>query len=732
MPLPGQGNLNPTLYWAAHNLPAAFHDITAGDNIVPCTVGTPDCSNGSLGYAAGPGYDLVTGLGSIDAYALMIHLYNSTSISLTANPAQILASGTTLLTATVTASPGLIPSGLVTFSAGATVLGKVALNPSGVASLVVNGSTLGIGSRQITAVFAESLGFLGSSAAVTVNVTTPAVWNSNVIPSSGPNPVYQQPADSNGNTWFYTLKLSEVAGVATTLTSLAIDGIDSPSLIQSYFKTATLPALGTLSVVLSDKGVPRTRTYLFGGMDAGGVKWSRQLVVPYLASQSGSMAQIASAGKWDTSLTLVNLGSVAAQSTLSFFGESGTPLSLPFSFPQNAGSQFTGSTVDQTVNPQAVRILDTTGPDSQPVDVGWAKLITTGDINGFAIFSFPDPKWRAVVPLETRNAGSYLLAFDNTGTLSTGLAIANLSTQSANVSVIIRDDKGTQMDTQVIPLSGHGHTSFMLNAKYGTTIGKRGTVEFRTPVGGQISVLGLRANGPALTTLPVLANTDANGGSLTHVAYHGGFTTVFTLVNTGTSAADATLNFYGEDGAPLNVPLLFPQAGPSLTASTLTRTIPAGATLVIETQAQDNLPTVVGSAQLTTTGSVSGFGIFRWITFGQEASVPLETRAAGAYVLVFDNTGGLATGLALASTSSQAANIQLTLRDDAGNLLGSPIISLAAQGHASFVLAQSFPVTAGKRGTVEFTAPPGGQISAVGLRAPSVGGLITTIPVLAK
>jgi len=186
MPLPGQGNLNPTLYWAAHNLPAAFHDITAGDNIVPCTVGTPDCSNGSLGYAAGPGYDLVTGLGSIDAYALITHLFNSTSIDLTANPAQILASGTTLLTATVTSSPGLIPSGLVTFSAGATVLGKVALNPAGVASLAVNGSTLGIGSRQISAVYADSVGFLGSSAMVTVNVTTPAVWTSNVVPSSTP------------------------------------------------------------------------------------------------------------------------------------------------------------------------------------------------------------------------------------------------------------------------------------------------------------------------------------------------------------------------------------------------------------------------------------------------------------------------------------------------------------------------------------------------------------------
>jgi hypothetical protein len=39
-------------------------------------------------------------------------------------------------------------------------------------------------------------------------------------------------------------------------------------------------------------------------------------------------------------------------------------------------------------------------------------------------------------------------------------------------------------------------------------------------------------------------------------------------------------------------------------------------------------------------------------------------------------------------------------------------------------------VTAGKRGTIEFQTPGGGQISALGIRA--AGSVITTIPVLAK
>jgi len=60
-----QGNANPSLYalatGQAHGGPAAFHDITSGNNSVP----------GVTGFNAGTGYDLVTGLGSVDANVLL-------------------------------------------------------------------------------------------------------------------------------------------------------------------------------------------------------------------------------------------------------------------------------------------------------------------------------------------------------------------------------------------------------------------------------------------------------------------------------------------------------------------------------------------------------------------------------------------------------------------------------------------------------------------------------------
>ena len=64
----GQGNFNPVLYRLAANPATAasiFHDITTGS--IACVPGATGCSAaGESGFAATPGYDQATGLGSID------------------------------------------------------------------------------------------------------------------------------------------------------------------------------------------------------------------------------------------------------------------------------------------------------------------------------------------------------------------------------------------------------------------------------------------------------------------------------------------------------------------------------------------------------------------------------------------------------------------------------------------------------------------------------------------
>src|SRR5260370_31334000 len=173
----------------------------------------------------------------------------------------------------------------------------------------------------------------------------------------------------------------------------------------------------------------------------------------------------------------------------------------------------------------------------------------------------------------------------------------------------------------------------MLNGNYAITKGKRATIDFATPLSGNISALGLRANGSALTTLPVLANVTAGGGSMAQVASGGGWQTTFTLVNTGTSLAQAQLSFFDNNGNALSLPVTLVQSGNLITDSTITQPIAAGAALVVLSQGSNTGPAVVGSAQLTTDGNVGGFAIFRYTPTGKEAVVPLEVGNGSRYVL---------------------------------------------------------------------------------------------------
>jgi subtilase family serine protease len=68
-----QGNFNQALYSLAAEptkYAAIFHDITTGRNAQPCTAESKGCVGGLVGYEATAGYDLVTGLGSVNGGAL--------------------------------------------------------------------------------------------------------------------------------------------------------------------------------------------------------------------------------------------------------------------------------------------------------------------------------------------------------------------------------------------------------------------------------------------------------------------------------------------------------------------------------------------------------------------------------------------------------------------------------------------------------------------------------------
>lgn len=104
----GSGNINPVLYPLAARSPAAFHDVTGGNNAVPFS---PACvASTQIGYDAAAGYDLATGLGSIDAFRLVTNWTSVTPAS-TANAATSVDFSIAFKTTQITVKRGSCGSG---------------------------------------------------------------------------------------------------------------------------------------------------------------------------------------------------------------------------------------------------------------------------------------------------------------------------------------------------------------------------------------------------------------------------------------------------------------------------------------------------------------------------------------------------------------------------------------------------------------------------------------------
>jgi subtilase family serine protease len=287
----GLGNINPNLYAIAQTPGAPVHDIVSGDNIVPCASGSKGCVNGSFGYKAGAGYDLATGLGSVDAYNLALKWRGTaamagTTMTLMASPSSISQTGITQLTAIVSPVTGSAqPAGTVVFVSGSKSLGSAPLVvPGGAVSggsasaiLKVSASSLAAGVNAVNATFQATGSFASSTAETTVTVTQPvvstttsvaaapasiatsatAVFTATVKPSSGTVPPAGSVTFSSGATTLARVPLI-VSGTSATAT-LSVAGTKLPlganSVVASYSATGNF-GNSTASVSISVTSSP--------------------------------------------------------------------------------------------------------------------------------------------------------------------------------------------------------------------------------------------------------------------------------------------------------------------------------------------------------------------------------------------------------------------------------------------------------------------------------------------
>ena len=350
-----QANINPKLYSLAATAPAAFHDITAEGNQVPCQIGTTDCpSGGSIGYNAGVGYDQATGLGSVDVAKLIAAWSPSTVVSTTGStPVSTSATTTTsvgptpvstLPPTTTTPLPipdveqGTVHSGYAVITPDAS---SAAPDPTVTFGTVSGGTVQSQGGILPMPMMTDASLFVdvvrGIGRDLGVALANPSSATSNVILTlrdqmgnlaGSPITLTLQPQQQSAK--FVSEIFPSVTGVGFRGTLEIQSSVPFGVLGLRFSGTefSTLPVTGTTV----NTGVP------VRSMSNGAAGGNTAIILP----------QFAMAGGWATQIALVNNSGAVAQGRIDIFDTSGNPMQVnlngvtqsTFSYAITAGGVF--------------------------------------------------------------------------------------------------------------------------------------------------------------------------------------------------------------------------------------------------------------------------------------------------------------------------------------------------------------------------------------------------------
>jgi hypothetical protein len=212
-----------------------------------------------------------------------------------------------------------------------------------------------------------------------------------------------------------------------------------------------------------------------------------------------------------------------------------------------------------------------------------------------------------------------------------------------------------------------------------------------------------------------------------------GWKTTLRFVNLSSHPVTFNVLFLSDSGTDMSLPIV--GVGSVINVAV---TLPVADTVEVESAGNDQALTQGWAYLLPQTAgdSISGFAIFRQRAPGnttgradQETAVPIVNQFGEHFALMYDNTK-FATGLAVANASAtESVAIPVNVRDQHGNIIDSPTISLGPGSHTAFELASLWPSTAGGQGTIEFMAS-GLGIGALGLRFN--GSSFTGFPILSN
>jgi len=448
-------SLNPLGYW---KLDGNFNDATQHQN------------NGANANLAGPiGFTLPGGGAPIDPVGEAA-IFNSSKTE----AVNIAAGNTfnfsftqpfTLMAWVKTANQGLSPM---------TVLGKIDATQTGYALVINNGSPFGTQGGGHFGLLMEAQGGISQ---VQSNVSV------------------------NDGAWHFLVVTNDGSGFLTGI-QLYLDGAQVTSTSGPNGVSSSI----VNNVALSIGGLPGAGSSFapFEGLIDEVAIWNTALTQAQIQQLAGFatgarkiMPQFVFGGGWYSAMYFSNTGIATVIFPVSFTADNGTAMTnIPL---------ITGGATAVTLAPGASTVIE--AANVGPLTQGYASFIAPPGIIGYGVFrqtlpiALNEPDQEAVVPFSSANTTTSTLLWDDRIS-ATAVAIANPNASPVTVTVTVTNSDGSLIGTVTLPpLAPNGHTAFVLHDVVPGTAGNRGTAIFSAG-SGNVAVLGLRATGVALTSIP--------------------------------------------------------------------------------------------------------------------------------------------------------------------------------------------------------------------------------------
>lgn len=263
-----QGLFNARLYQLALNTSnGVFHDATpATSGVTSCSLATASTCNtstpgltgltgGLAGAALTTGYDLATGLGSIDVSKLVTAISTTslaaTTTTIVATPTTITTNQSAIFKATISSTTAGTPTGTVTFTSNGTNVGTITLSGAVASTLAVTYPTAG--TYTIVASYSGDGVYAASSTTLSFAVTVPVLPATTTALTATPTGL-----TAGGTANFKATVTSTAAGTPTGSVAFTSNGVSIGSATLSggsaTVALVSFPTSGTFSIVATYSG----------------------------------------------------------------------------------------------------------------------------------------------------------------------------------------------------------------------------------------------------------------------------------------------------------------------------------------------------------------------------------------------------------------------------------------------------------------------------------------------